>query len=105
MILGQEDVPRCNNLPISVSNKVREISSFILTNKYATTRENVNKWIEIVRARALEKVEGNRRAATGNPRDNLDRWIGRTACACLAAHNKDTAIGHNKCGRVPTTTL
>ena len=65
----------------------------------------MNKWIEIVRARPLEEVKGNLRATTGNPRENLERWISRTICACLAAHNKDTAIGHNNCGRVPTSSL
>jgi hypothetical protein len=78
---------------------------FKLTNKYAAARENINEWIEIVRARPLKKVKGNLRATTGNPRDNLDRWIGRTICTCFSAHNKDTAIGHNKCSRVPTSTL
>jgi hypothetical protein len=105
MILGREDVPHCDTLPMSVNDEVRETGSFKLTNKYATARENINEWIQIVRARPLEKVKGNLRATTGNPRENLNRWIGRAACACHAAHNKDTAIGHNKCGRVPTSTL
>ena len=65
----------------------------------------MNEWIEIVRARPLEKVKGNLRATTGNPRENLKRWIGRTVCVYLATHNKNTTIGHNKCGRVPTSTL
>jgi hypothetical protein len=73
MILGQEDVPHCDTLPMSVNDEVREIGSFKLTNKYATARENINEWIEIVRARPLEKVKGNLCAATGNPRDNLNR--------------------------------
>ena len=105
MILGQEDVPHCDTLPTSVNDKVRGIGSFKLTNKYATTRENMNEWIEIVRARPLEKVKGNPRVTTGNPGDNLNRWIGPTACAYHATHDKDTAIGHDKCGRVPTSAL
>jgi hypothetical protein len=73
MILGQGDVPHCDTLPMSVNDEVREIGSFKLTNKYATARENINEWIEIVRARPLEKVKGNPRVTTGNPRDNLNR--------------------------------
>ena len=105
MILGQEDVPHCDTLPKSVNNEVRDIGSYKFTNKYATAREDINEWIEIVRARPLEEVKRNLRGTTGNPRDKLNRWISRTACACLAAHNKDTAIRHNKCGRVPTSAL
>ena len=105
MILGQEDVLRCDTLPTRVNDEVGEIGPFKLTNKYATTRENINEWIEIVWARPFEKVKGNLRVTTGNPRESLNRCIGRTTCACHAAHNKDTAIGHNKCGRVPTSTL
>ena len=105
MLLGQEDVPHCYTLPMSVNDEVREIGSFKLTNKYAAARENMNEWVETVRARLREKVKRNRCVTTRNPGDDLNRWIGRTAFACQAAHNKDTAIGHNKCGRVPTSTL
>ena len=105
MIQGQEDAPHCNTLPVRVNDEVREIGFLKLTNKYATARENINEWIEIVRARPLEKVKGNLRATTRNLRQSLDRCIGRTARASHATHNKDTAIGHNKCSRVPTSTL
>ena len=90
---------------MSVSDEVKEIGSFKLTNKYATAREDINEWIEIVRVSLLEKVKGNLRATAGNPWDNLNRWIGRTTCACFSTHNEDTAIGHNNCSRVPTSTL
>ena len=107
MILGQEDVPRCNTLPIRVNHdgEVREFSYFRLTNKYATTRENMNKWIEIAWVCPIEKVKENFRATTANLRENLNRRIGRTVCDYLATHNKDTAVRHNKRGRVPTSTL
>ena len=57
MILGQGDVPHCDTLPMSVNDEVREIGSVKPTNKYATARENINEWIEIVRVRPLKKVK------------------------------------------------
>jgi len=55
--------------------EVREISYFELTNKYATTRENMKVWIEIIRGRPLEKVKVDLRITTGNLRENLKRWV------------------------------
>ena len=75
MTLGQEDVPHCNTLPMSVNDEGREIGSFELTNKYATTRENMKKWIEIIWASSTEKVKVDLRIATGNLRENLKRWV------------------------------
>jgi hypothetical protein len=74
--------------------EVREIGYFDLTNKYATTRENMKEWIEIIRGRPREKVKVDLRIATINPRENLKRWVIRSlsTCAFRAAHNKNTAI-------------
>lgn len=105
MFLDQEYVPHCNTLPLSVNKGIREISPFKLTNKYATTRKNMKEWIKIVRVSLVKPVKGDQRAATGNARYNLKRRVSCTTCAVLAAHNKDTAIGQNKCGRIPTSTL
>ncbi len=72
--------------------EVREISCFELTNKYATARENMKVWIEIIRSRSLEIVKVDLRLTTGNPRDNLKRWVDCRIWAYLPTHNKDTAI-------------
>jgi hypothetical protein len=58
---------------------VGEIGYFELTDKYATTRENMKEWIEIIRGRLLEKVKVDLRITTGNPRENLKRWVIRSA--------------------------
>lgn len=59
--------------------EVREIGYFELTNKYATARKNMKEWIEIIRGRHLEKVKVDLRVTTGNPRENLERWVIRSA--------------------------
>jgi hypothetical protein len=65
----------------------------------------MKEWIKIVRGRPVEEVKENLRITTGNARENLKRRVNWTAFAYLAAHNKDTAIGHNKCGLIPTFCL
>ena len=60
---------------MSVNDEGREIGSFKLTNKYATTRENMKEWIEIIGASAIEKVKVDLRIATGNSREDLKRWV------------------------------
>jgi hypothetical protein len=75
MIPGQEHVPGCHTLPMSVNEGIRRIGYFGFTNKYVTTRENMKEWIEIIRGRLLEKVKVDLRITTGNPRENLKRWV------------------------------
>jgi hypothetical protein len=82
-----------------------ESRSFQLTNEYVLARENMKEGIEVVWVCPLEPVEGNHRRSTRNAGENLKRRVARSICACLAAHNEDTAIGHDKGGRIPTSTL
>ena len=65
----------------------------------------MKEWIEIVRVRPLEPVKEDHRAAAGNAGENLKRRVGWSVCACLSAHNEDTTVGQNECGRIPTSTL
>jgi hypothetical protein len=62
--------------------KLKKSAYFELTNKYATTRENIKEWIKIIRARPVEKVKEDLRITTGNARENLKRWVICSACAC-----------------------
>jgi hypothetical protein len=65
----------------------------------------MKEWVEIVRVRPQEPVEEDYCATTRNAGKNLKRRVGWGVCACLSAHNEDAAIGQNKCGRIPTSTL
>jgi hypothetical protein len=65
----------------------------------------MKEWIVIVRGRPVEEVKEDLRVTTRNAREDLKCWVRWTARAYFAAHNKDTAIGQNKCGLIPTSTL
>lgn len=61
--------------------------------------------VEIVWVCPTEPVEKDRGTATGNAGQNLKRRVRWSVCACLAAHNEDTAIRHDKGSWIPTSTL
>jgi hypothetical protein len=54
---------------------IQKIRHLELTNEYATTGEDMEEGIEIEWICPLEKVEVDRRIATGNLRDNLKRRV------------------------------
>ena len=84
---------------------VQEAGRLKLTNEYATAREDMKEGIEIVWVCPLEPVEEDLSVATRNAGENLKRRVGRGVCACLTAHNENTAISHDKGCRIPTSTL
>jgi hypothetical protein len=65
----------------------------------------MEKGIEVVWVCPLEPVEVDRRIPTRDPRENLKRRVRWGVCACLAAHNEDTAIGKKKGSWIPTSSL
>ena len=84
---------------------IQKICRLKLTNEYASTRENMQERIEIVWVCPLEPVEVDRRIPTRDARENLKRRVRWGVCAYLSTHNEDTAIGKNKGGRIPTSSL
>ncbi len=91
-----------------LAKRIQKIGLFTLTNKYVTTRENMEERIEIVWICPLEPVEVDCRIVTGDSdaRENLKRRVRGGVCAYLYTHNEDTAIGKDKKGgRIPTSSL
>jgi hypothetical protein len=88
--------------------RIQKIGLFTLTNKYATTRENMEERIETVWICPLEAVEVDCHIVTedSGARENLKHRVWRGICAYLSTHNEDTAIGKDKkSGLIPTSSL
>jgi hypothetical protein len=90
---------------ISKREGTQKIGRFKLTNEYATTRENMEKGIEVSWVCPLEPVEEDGCLATRDARENLKRRVRWGDWACLAAHNEDAAIGKKKGSWIPTSSL
>jgi len=91
--------------PCELEKGVQEYGRLKLTNEYATAGEDMKEGIEIVWVCPLKPVEEESCTTTRNAGENLKRRVDRGVCTCLTAHNEDTAIGHDKGCRIPTSGL